>query len=158
MVFVNRCFMSVRSPLRWLVVAELLCVTRDSQRRRRFDGVALDGGLDARLDADENVLDQDRGDQDHADHADLGGAVDAGEAEAVANVEHDQDRQRHAGHPPGSPEDRDAAEQHDRDHLEFEAVGQITAGGAESSSEEDPGQTGDERRRRRTARCVRRPP
>ena len=116
-------------------------VTRRLGRGRRRQS----GG--AGLDADENVLDQDRGDQDHADDADLRGAVDAGEPESVADVEHDQNRQRDTRDPPGTSEDRDAAEQHDRDHLEFESVGQVTASGSETRREQDSRQAGDERRR-----------
>ena len=49
-------------------------------------------------------------------------AVDVGQPEAVAEVEHDEDGEHHTGDRPGAAEDADPAEQHDGDHLELEAV------------------------------------
>ena len=94
----------------------------------------------------DEVLGEHRADQDRPDDAGLGVAADVGQAEAVAQVEHDEDGEQHAAHPPRAAEDAHAAEQHDGDDLELEARRHVAADGAEPGGEEDPGQ----RRRRAT--------
>ena len=73
------------------VACELCCRHAASHRRSR--GPRVGRSVPARwLRRSMSVLGQHRRDQDRADHAGLGVAVDVGEAEAVAQVEHDEDR------------------------------------------------------------------
>ena len=53
--------------------------------------------------------------------------VVVGKAEAVADVEHDEDREGDADDRPGAPEDADAAEEDHRDDVELETGGEIAA-------------------------------
>ena len=91
----------------------------------------------------DEVLGQDRADQDRADHARLRVAANVGEPEAVAQIEHDEDREQDAGHPAGPAEDAHATEQYDGDDLQFESGAEIATDGTEAGREQDPAESGD---------------
>src|SRR4051812_25318157 len=93
-------------------------------------------------DPGDEVGDQNREDQQNADDPGLGVLVDVREPQTVADVEHDQNRQRDADHRARASEDAHAAEQDHRDDVEPEAGGQIAAARAEPRREEDPRQAG----------------
>src|ERR671916_2266361 len=95
----------------------------------------------------DEVRDENGEDQQTADDAGLRVLVDVREAEAVADVEDDQDRQRDADDRSGSSEDAHPAEEDHRDDVELEAECEVSAYRAEPRREEDPRQAREEARR-----------
>ena len=98
-----------------------------------------------------HVRDQHRQDQQGPDHARLGVAGDVGKTHAVAEVQDDEDRKADPDQIARAAEDADAAQQHDGDDVELEALRHVAAHRAEPGGVEQPGERRDRRRRRRTA-------
>src|ERR671919_1057855 len=95
----------------------------------------------------DEVRDENGEDQQTADDAGLRVLVDVREAEAVADVEDDQDRQRDADHRARASEDAHPAEQDHRDDVELEPEREVAADRAQPRREQHARQAGEETRR-----------